>query len=236
MHTTHDSGNIATSYEYDSFGNPTTTGNITSPYSFTGREYDPESGLYYYRARYYNPQTGRFISEDPIGFDSGDINLYRYVNNSPLNYTDPSGLCPCGVPQDVINNARKDKRDWSQSADRTDINSGFGPNTYKCNLFVDTTYGDSSFDLPNIGGNSLLEWLDRYPPGAQSLSDKNYDVPGWPVVSDPPQPGDLLAEKGHVGIAVGENKTISAAPKGVVENDWGFRTGQDPVIRRCSCK
>ncbi|NEZ55017.1 RHS repeat-associated core domain-containing protein, partial [Adonisia turfae] len=45
----------------------------------------------YYRARYYDPVVGRFISEDPLSFNAGDANLYRYVFNSPTNYTDPSG-------------------------------------------------------------------------------------------------------------------------------------------------
>ncbi|MDV3349818.1 RHS repeat-associated core domain-containing protein [Leptothoe sp. LEGE 181152] len=58
---------------------------------YTGRERDDATGLIYYRARYYDPAVGRFISEDPLGFDAGDANLYRYVFNSPTNYTDPSG-------------------------------------------------------------------------------------------------------------------------------------------------
>ena len=60
-------------------------------YGFTGREQDAETGLDYYRARYYDASNGRFISEDPIGFNAGDANLYRYVGNSPTNYNDPSG-------------------------------------------------------------------------------------------------------------------------------------------------
>jgi RHS repeat-associated protein len=60
-------------------------------YGYTGRELDSETGLYYYRARYYAPTTGRFISEDPMGFGAGDTNLYRYVFNNATNYTDPSG-------------------------------------------------------------------------------------------------------------------------------------------------
>ena len=59
--------------------------------TFTGRFQDPESGLIYYRARYYDPQTGRFTSEDPMGFLAGDANFYRYVFNDPVNLTDPSG-------------------------------------------------------------------------------------------------------------------------------------------------
>lgn len=53
---------------------------------------DAEMGLYYYRSRYYNPATGRFLSEDPISFAGADANLYRYVGNSPTNYLDPYGL------------------------------------------------------------------------------------------------------------------------------------------------
>ena len=58
---------------------------------FTGREYDSETGLYFYRARYYDPAIGRFISEDPIGFEGGDLNLYAYVRNNPVIYKDPHG-------------------------------------------------------------------------------------------------------------------------------------------------
>ena len=57
---------------------------------FTGREYDREMGLYYLRARYYHPDTGRFVSRDPIG-QVDDVNVYGYVANSPLRYTDRMG-------------------------------------------------------------------------------------------------------------------------------------------------
>jgi RHS repeat-associated protein len=59
---------------------------------FTGRELDPETGLIYMRARYLSPALGRFISEDPLSFGQSDRNLYRYAANSPLQYTDPSGM------------------------------------------------------------------------------------------------------------------------------------------------
>jgi len=57
---------------------------------YTSREYDAETGLYFYRARYYDPTIGRFISADPIGF-SGGINFYGYVMGNPINAIDPSG-------------------------------------------------------------------------------------------------------------------------------------------------
>ena len=61
------------------------------PLRYTGREFDSETGLYYYRARYYDPTTGRFISEDPIGLRDG-VDLYVYVHNGPTTSTDPQGL------------------------------------------------------------------------------------------------------------------------------------------------
>ncbi len=88
------SGAVVNHLVYDSFGqvisktNPT----VDTRYLFTGREFDQETGLYYYRARYYDQTTGRFLSGDPIGFASGDSNKYRYVNNNPVNNRDPIGL------------------------------------------------------------------------------------------------------------------------------------------------
>jgi RHS repeat-associated protein len=80
-------------YTYDSFGNVTSrTGNVINPYRFTGREWDTETGLYYYRARYYDPSIGRFISEDPIGFKGSGTNYYAYVRNSPIGNIDPTGF------------------------------------------------------------------------------------------------------------------------------------------------
>jgi RHS repeat-associated protein len=69
------------------------TGTIPNPLQFNGRDHDAETGLRYYRARYYDPAIGRFINEDPIGF-SGGTNFYAFVHNGPTNMTDPSGLAP----------------------------------------------------------------------------------------------------------------------------------------------
>jgi RHS repeat-associated protein len=75
---------------YEPYGETTSSGSAY-PFQYTRRTLAP-GGLYYYRARFYDPQAGRFISEDPIGFVGGDVNLYRYVNNSPVRWVDPSGL------------------------------------------------------------------------------------------------------------------------------------------------
>ncbi len=88
-------GKVVQTYEYESFGNLKDQKNrVKQPFTYTGREWDRETGLYFYRARYYDPMDGRFISRDPIGFDGGDVNLYAYVQNNPTNLTDPSGKSP----------------------------------------------------------------------------------------------------------------------------------------------
>lgn len=87
-------GALANTYAYDSYGRLTaSTGTVTNPLTYTGRDFDSETAIYYYRARYYEPATGRFISEDPIRFKGG-IDFYSYALSSPTNLTDPMGLCP----------------------------------------------------------------------------------------------------------------------------------------------
>ncbi len=84
-------GALPTQYTYDPFGNTTASGvGSSNSYQYTGRELDA-GNLYFYRARYYNPQISRFITEDPIGFD-GEINSYVYAYDSPVSFGDPFGL------------------------------------------------------------------------------------------------------------------------------------------------
>ena len=109
----------AVSWAYDAVGNritaagqPLTVSAFGNPFLFTGREWDAEIGLYYYRARCYKPSLGRFISRDPVFADR-----YRYVGNNPLNAVDPWGLFPPLVapmslpPLDIGRGGRRDGPD-----------------------------------------------------------------------------------------------------------------------------
>jgi RHS repeat-associated protein len=87
-------GGVMQSFTYSAFGQvQRAAGGGIARLKYTGRD-DDETGLYYYRARYYDPRIGRFISEDPMGYAAGDVNFYAYVGNNPVNGNDPSGLEP----------------------------------------------------------------------------------------------------------------------------------------------
>ena len=87
-------GQIRTNYAYDPFGVPLVAGDVYNPYQFTGEAWDAEVGLLYLRARYYQPETGRFISKDPWEGNQrspATLNPYAYVADNPVNLVDPTG-------------------------------------------------------------------------------------------------------------------------------------------------
>jgi RHS repeat-associated protein len=106
---TNEAGQLAAAYEYAPFGADANTAGLPpdtlgNPLRFAGREYDVSTGLYYMRARYYDPLLGRFISQDPSGDLSGG-NLYAYAGNDPVNRRDPFGLDD-RCPPDFLRSAR----------------------------------------------------------------------------------------------------------------------------------
>jgi RHS repeat-associated protein len=107
------SGSVIGRMSYDGFGKivSDTTGASGDRYKYTGREWDNAVALQYNRARFYDPSIGKWTSTDPIGFEAGDANLYRYVGNSPILATDPTGLAglvisPCGECNDPAPGAK----------------------------------------------------------------------------------------------------------------------------------
>jgi len=103
---TDSTGSVVESYTYDVYGQPfilsTTyhllpTSAVTNRFLFTGREYLADLALYDYRHRFYSPSLGRFLQTDPLRFDAEDVNLYRYVGDNPILYSDYEGLQSPGV-------------------------------------------------------------------------------------------------------------------------------------------
>ncbi len=94
-------GDVIERYDYDAYGltrvlaadglTELIGSSVSNPYLYTGRRLDEESGLYFYRARYYSPARGRFLQRDPLGYADG-MGLYAYVQNNPVNFIDPMGL------------------------------------------------------------------------------------------------------------------------------------------------
>ena len=98
---TNGSGTIVERYSYTAYGQPAffdgsgtaiSSSAENNRYTYTGREWDEDLHLYHYRARMYDAVGGRFCSRDPIGYEGSQWGLYRYVLNSPVIYTDPTGL------------------------------------------------------------------------------------------------------------------------------------------------
>jgi RHS repeat-associated protein len=90
-------GSSEAEYSYGPFASMSITGSTTNSYNYTGRE-TYGLGINYYRARYYNPAIGRFLSEDPLGFAGSGANFYAYAGDDPIDFNDPFGLKPGPPP------------------------------------------------------------------------------------------------------------------------------------------
>jgi RHS repeat-associated protein len=154
---TSSAGAIANTYTYDSFGKQTaSSGSVTNPFRYTGREFDTETNLYYNRARYYDPTTGRFLGEDPIRFKGGN-NFYVYVRNNPVKLVDPSGLCPPQAPTSPCDQpgtaaSPSDYQELGQSA--AFLNSGINASGFFINLANLANFaGPGSLNAQNYGSS-----------------------------------------------------------------------------------
>jgi RHS repeat-associated protein len=143
---TDESGSVVESYVYDPYGKPTiyapngtvrSTSAVGNRFMFTGREYIPQFGLYDYRNRVYSPVYGRFLQTDPIRFQGGDGNIYRYCGNNPINYTDPDGLCS-GGGLSITPNFNNVGNGWGS------YGTGYVPPGY---LSLNASYGSNYYGL-----------------------------------------------------------------------------------------
>ncbi len=160
---------------YDPYGRvvavPTdsTTSPLPIPYGYAGARWEATAGLYQMGARWYDPELGRFIEQDPIG-EAGGLNLYAYVGSSPTLWVDPTGLARQGVGGSVI---------------------GGGPvnRTSQRQLLVD---GTSTSDVLTGSSGGWLDWGSRH---QTDYWGPSYDQPGY----DPKTPAQRRAERGASG-------------------------------------
>ncbi len=217
---------VATYSPHGEFGNGQSIPPLGSPFGYTGRQYDPETGLYQYRARYYSPKLGIFLTQDPIG-TKDDPNLYLYVGADPVNATDPTGLariCASGggriqrcvyVDGDGDGNSRDNDLTRSQIGELSRSFSGFISNNtgadlkgYGKNVTGTATASDKSFvratsqfvgaAMVGRGGQWKSSW-DR----VQSIDAKKVGffsgLINTPAYRDPRNPGPLFLTGGYLG-------------------------------------
>lgn len=136
--TTDSSGAVLNRFKYSPYGeSPSMSG---TSHGYTGQRYDSETGLYYYKMRYYSPKLGRFLQADPLGFSAGS-NFYSYVSNSPLAITDSLGL----AADSGASPAPDYDTDWlTKSAIPAD--SSPSPGTWIRNMYLEPQYQYNSLD------------------------------------------------------------------------------------------
>ena len=101
-------GDVVNRYRYDAFGNTVeAVEKVHNRFRYAGEQFDPVTGQYYLRARFYNPVIGRFTQEDTYRGDG--LNLYAYVQNNPVKYVDPSGYMTCEQKANIYKNIRESK-------------------------------------------------------------------------------------------------------------------------------
>jgi RHS repeat-associated protein len=183
-----DGGAVLNHRVYDSFGQVTSESDPTVDFRFgyTGRELDAETELMYYRARYFDPAAGTFVSEDPLGFGAGDENLYRYVFNSPTNFTDPSGqafvlvapglLVPIAIAVGVTTVAVAGYNIYTGLQSIDESRSGVSPEEF------DPNYGARDRTVPDLGP---IDIPHGFPLPGDNWNQWPHGIPQGPVCEVP---------------------------------------------------
>ena len=166
---TDSTGAAAKSYAYDAYGNILESpGTVDQPYTYTGREFDPESGLYYYRARYFDAGTGRFLQKDPLRFING-TNLYVYTMNNPTNFADALGLWR--NPSDIYDEAMR----RAQNSPFPDPHNGLQDAYRHCLASCMLTRENSEFEARILGwaNEQRGDWFHNQEEGEREADEAN---------------------------------------------------------------
>jgi RHS repeat-associated protein len=237
-------GKVRQRYDYDPYGQLSGNPDVKPEIGYAGMRYHAASGLYLTKYRAYDPESGRWLSRDPIG-EFGGINLYTYVEGMPIAKIDPLGLAdenPAetkSCSEKILEAAHKLNNLSKYGYDSDSGTPGFGSGKNKCNLFV--------FDVLNEAGikppRRTRFGIPRGPATAGMWADPSVEIEGFDIVTDP-QPGDIVAiafpyadATGHVAVVIGGNQTIGAGHEGSHITTWpwdGVTSPQGtPVYRRC---
>ncbi len=184
-----DTGKIVEVYRYSGFGVMTisdqddtviTASAYGNSYGFTGRRWDAETGLWYYRNRMYHASIGRFLQRDPAGYVDG-VNLYAYVINSPLSFVDPSGTMLRGAANWIAGKAQS-SMNWASRATSSSMNLASTTVRSGTDWMADTLSGwgsnDSLFDSSFGGDQGSYSNVARY--GLDSYGS------GWDIFDTSP--------------------------------------------------
>ena len=212
-------------FDYDAWGNIlSATSSVPAlarnRYRFQGREWSAATGFTNFRMRWYDAETGRWLSKDPIGL-SGGLNLYVFCNMDSVNHVDVLGCCP--TPGEKA-------RDWARKQIGKKKYNPWGLRgfprwwgRFKCNLFVADAY--------NTGNGREIVPTGIFGTKPPTASDwYNGKVPSGFTQTNNPQVGDVISDGSHVGIVAEPGETsisASSIDNQVIENDWGFRSGED---------
>ena len=166
-------------------------------FTYTGQEFDLETGLYFYDARYYDPDTGRFLAEDPLAFAGGDANLYRYAGNNPVTFVDPTGLSFSRPTESIASSAGFNLNPFGSG------NSGFSETNYN-------PFGGSSFSSPSVSDSGL-----GLTPFSSSFSSSAFAAPTFDDAS-------IVSSAGRFDISapglVRSERSISPDPSTIVRS------------------
>jgi len=173
-------GIITSTYSYDAYGNLLTTpaSGDTNRYLFSTKEFDSRSGLYYFGARYYDPEIGRWLTQDPLGMVDGP-NTYLYVNDNPVNLIDPDGLDEAPIMG----------------------NPGFNPGEI-LNPGADGSGNNDTFEMPPLDLGNPNDSGAGALGGFPDVSEPGFTGPVFPDTSDFPSVSGFPDESGPIGIPV----------------------------------